>query len=88
MPWTTEIDEETLTRAAGMKRAGIKLKDIAARLGVNHKRLAAALCARGVKSKLAGNKGRRTKGETHGRLFFADVVEPLSFDEVLQEGPD
>jgi transposase len=53
-------DEEMLARAAGMKRAGMTNKDIAARLGVSVGSVVGRMNRAGAKRHLDGHKGGRT----------------------------
>jgi transposase len=51
-------DEEMLARAAGMKRAGMTNKDIAARLGVSVGSVIGRMSRAGAKRRLDGRGGR------------------------------
>jgi len=70
----TEWTEELLTRATGMKRAGIRLKDIATRLGVSPSALYQQMRRRGVRTNLLG-QGKRNIGPPQRILFTATFID-------------
>lgn len=70
----TEWTEELLVRATGMKRAGIRMKDIAARLGVPAGALQQQLRRRGAKASLVGH-GKRYSLTPQRTLFNATYLD-------------
>lgn len=73
----TEWTEELLVRATGMKRAGIRMKDIAERLGVPQQALQQRLQRRGVRANLDGQH-KRFKNTKQRVLFSVTSVEDTS----------
>ena len=71
MEWTDEM----IATAVGMRRAGIPVKVVAARLGVSSSALINRMARLGAHAKLTHKGGTKTTNTAYGRLTRIDAVD-------------
>ena len=71
MKWTDEM----IATAVGMRRAGIPVKVVAARLGVSSSALTNRMGRLGAHAKLTHKRGTKTANTAYGRLTHIDAVD-------------